>query len=92
VTIQQKVGIWFSATRPKTLPAALAPVLVGSAFAWRDGAFHAPAACACLAFAILVQIGTNFANDYYDFVKGADTQDRVGPTRAVAAGLIAPPS
>jgi 1,4-dihydroxy-2-naphthoate polyprenyltransferase len=90
VTLQQKVGVWLSATRPKTLPAALAPVLVGSAFAWRDGSFHAPAAWACLAFAILVQIGTNFANDYYDFVKGADTRDRVGPTRAVAAGLIAP--
>lgn len=90
VTLQQKIGVWLSATRPKTLPAALAPVLVGSAFAWREGSFHAPAAWACLAFAILVQIGTNFANDYYDFVKGADTRDRVGPTRAVAAGLIAP--
>jgi 1,4-dihydroxy-2-naphthoate polyprenyltransferase len=82
--------IWLSATRPRTLPAAVAPVLVGSAFAWHDGAFIAPAAIACLGFALLIQIGTNFANDYYDFVKGADTAERVGPRRAVAAGLVQP--
>src|SRR5471032_976074 len=76
--------------RPRTLPAAVAPVLVGSALAWHDGGFGAPAAALCLAFALLVQIGTNFANDYYDFVRGADTVHRVGPTRAVAAGLVAP--
>jgi len=82
--------IWIAAARPRTLPAAVAPVLAGSALAWHAGAFHAPAAAACLGFALLVQIGTNFANDYYDFVKGADTAERVGPRRAVAAGLIAP--
>lgn len=82
--------IWVSAARPRTLPAAVAPVLVGSALAWRDGAFDGGAAGLCLAFALLVQIGTNFANDYYDFVQGADTAARVGPRRAVAAGLIAP--
>ena len=82
--------IWFAATRPRTLPAAVAPVLVGSALAWRDGHFDGGAAALCLAFALLVQIGTNFANDYYDFVKGADTAARVGPRRAVAAGLVAP--
>ena len=69
--------IWLSAARPRTLPAALAPVLVGSALAWREGAFKAPAALACLSFALLVQIGANFANDYYDFIKGADTAERV---------------
>ncbi len=82
--------IWFAATRPRTLPAAVAPVLVGSALAWRDGKFDAAAASLCLGFALLIQIGTNFANDYYDFVNGADTAARVGPRRAVASGLIAP--
>ncbi len=82
--------IWLGAARPRTLPAAVAPVLVGSALAWHDGGFVASAAVLCLAFALLVQIGTNFANDYYDFMKGADTVHRVGPTRAVAAGLVAP--
>ena len=82
--------IWLAATRPRTLPAAVAPVLVGSALAWHDGKFDAAAAGLCLAFALLVQIGTNFANDYYDFVNGADTAARVGPRRAVASGLIAP--
>jgi 1,4-dihydroxy-2-naphthoate octaprenyltransferase len=82
--------IWIDATRPRTLPAAIAPVLVGSAFAWHDGAFVWPAALACLGFALLIQIGTNFANDYFDFVKGADTAERVGPRRAVASGLVTP--
>lgn len=84
------LGIWFSAARPRTLPAAVAPVLAASALAWRDGDFELWPALVCLAFALLIQIGTNFANDYYDFVKGADTAERVGPRRAVAAGLIAP--
>jgi 1,4-dihydroxy-2-naphthoate octaprenyltransferase len=82
--------IWIEAARPRTLPAAIAPVLVGAALAYGDGVFHAAAAGLCLAFALLVQVGTNFANDYYDFVRGADTGARVGPRRAVAAGLIAP--
>jgi len=82
--------IWAAALRPRTLPAAVAPVIVGSALAWRAGAFSAAASLLCLAFALLVQIGANFANDYYDFVHGADTQERVGPVRAVAAGLVSP--
>ncbi len=82
--------VWISAARPRTLPAAVAPVLAGSALAWRDGHFVPGAAALCLTFALLVQIGTNFANDYFDFVKGADTAARVGPRRAVAAGLVAP--
>lgn len=81
---------WAGAMRPRTLPAAVAPVLVGTALAWRDGRFDATAACLCLAFALLIQIGTNFSNDYHDFVKGADTAARVGPRRAVAAGLVSP--
>lgn len=82
--------IWAAAMRPRTLPAAVAPVIVGSALAWRAGAFSAAASLLCLAFALLVQIGANFANDYYDFVHGADTHERVGPARAVAAGLVPP--
>jgi 1,4-dihydroxy-2-naphthoate octaprenyltransferase len=82
--------IWVGAARPRTLPAAVAPVLVGTALAWRDQSADFAAAALCLGFALLVQIGTNFANDYYDFMKGADTAARVGPRRAVAAGLVAP--
>jgi 1,4-dihydroxy-2-naphthoate octaprenyltransferase len=82
--------VWIEAARPRTLPAAVAPVLVGAALAWHDRVFSAGAAGLCLGFALLVQIGTNFANDYYDFMRGADTASRVGPRRAVAAGLIAP--
>lgn len=82
--------IWLEAARPRTLPAAVAPVLVGSALAWRNGTADVAAAALCLGFALLIQIGTNFANDYYDFVNGADTVARVGPRRAVAAGLVSP--
>ena len=85
-----RLAVWFAATRPRTLPAAVAPVLAASALAWRDGDFNAAPAAFCLGFALLIQIGTNFANDYYDFIKGADTAERVGPRRACAAGLIAP--
>lgn len=82
--------IWIAAARPRTLPAAVAPVLVGCALAWRADAWQPAAALACLAFALLIQIGTNFANDYYDYIQGADTAERVGPKRAVAAGWVAP--
>ena len=82
--------LWLEAARPRTLSAAAAPVLVGSALAFHDGEFRPAAAALCLAFALLIQIGTNFANAYYDFVNGADTAARVGPRRAVAAGLVAP--
>jgi 1,4-dihydroxy-2-naphthoate octaprenyltransferase len=88
--IESRGRIWLGAARPRTLPAAFAPVVVGSALAWHMGSFDPAAAGLCLGFALLVQIGTNFANDYYDFVRGADTAERVGPRRAVAAGLIAP--
>jgi 1,4-dihydroxy-2-naphthoate octaprenyltransferase len=81
---------WLEAARPKTLPAAIIPVAVGTALAVAHGAAHYATAAICLAFSLLVQIGTNFANDYFDFVQGADTAERVGPRRAVAAGLIAP--
>lgn len=78
------------AARPKTLPAAVAPVLVASAVAAGEGHFAPLPAAVALVCALLIQIATNFANDYFDFVKGADTHERVGPVRVVAAGIIAP--
>lgn len=81
---------WLVAIRLKTLPAALVPVGLGCLLAWDIGAFEEVPALLCFAFALLVQIGTNFANDYFDGIKGTDTLDRLGPERAVAAGLIAP--
>jgi 1,4-dihydroxy-2-naphthoate octaprenyltransferase len=81
---------WAEAARPKTLPAAVIPVMVGTALAAAHRSADFGKATICLLFALLVQVGSNFANDYFDFVKGADTAGRVGPRRAVAAGLIAP--
>jgi 1,4-dihydroxy-2-naphthoate octaprenyltransferase len=78
------------AARPKTLPAAVAPVLVGTALAFHDNAFGLLPALAALLGALLLQIGSNFANDYFDFFKGADTADRLGPVRVTASGLITP--
>lgn len=82
------LAVWLSAFRPRTLPAAAVPVLVGAALAWRIGVFDAGPALAALVGALLIQIGTNLANDHYDHVKGADTPDRAGPTRASASGRI----
>lgn len=81
---------WLLATRPRTLPAAFAPVLVGSAAAYSVGAFVPAAALICMVFALLMQVTTNFANDYFDHVNGVDTETRIGPTRAVASGQIRP--
>jgi len=85
-----KLTIWLSAARPRTLGAAFAPVFVGAALAYADGVSNGLVVAACLTGAIAIQIGTNFANDYFDFLKGADTEDRVGPTRATAAGWVTP--
>lgn len=84
------VNRWIIASRPRTLPAAAVPVFVGTALAWQAGGFRLWPAVICLGFALLIQIGTNFANDYYDFRKGADGVARLGPTRAVSSGLIEP--
>lgn len=81
---------WVLAARPKTLSAASVPVLVGSACAFALGGFRLGPALAALVGALLLQIGANFANDVYDYEKGADTAERLGPTRAVQAGLISP--
>ena len=84
------VGSWVLAARPKTLSAASVPVLVGSACAFELNGFRLGPALAALGGALLLQIGANFANDVYDYEKGADTATRLGPTRAVQAGLISP--
>lgn len=81
---------WILATRPKTLPAAAAPVIVGSALAWLDGRFDVLSALAALVGALLLQIGSNVANDLYDFERGADAGERHGPMRVTQAGLLTP--
>ncbi len=81
---------WILAARPKTLTAAAAPVLVGSGMAYSHGAVRLLPGLAALVGALLIQIATNLANDYYDFVRGGDTAERVGPIRVTQAGLIAP--
>jgi 1,4-dihydroxy-2-naphthoate polyprenyltransferase len=85
-------GTWVLAARPKTLAASVTPVCVGTALAYGAGKGRALPALAALAGAVLIQIGTNLANDYFDFRKGADTGERLGPTRVAQAGLIAPES
>ena len=87
-----RLQAWVLAARPKTLTAAVAPVLVGTGLAAHDGALAILPAAAALLGAVLIQIGTNLANDYYDFVRGADTEDRVGPIRVTQAGLLSPAS
>ena len=100
--------IWLMAARPRTLPAAIAPVLVGTAAAYfvieeaqafigepatvsaGDPEINWLAFAAALVGSILIQIGTNLANDYSDAKRGADTADRLGPVRVTSAGLIAP--
>jgi 1,4-dihydroxy-2-naphthoate octaprenyltransferase len=83
-------AVWWAAARPKTLAAAVVPVAIGSALAWTDGRFHLLAALCALVAASLIQIGTNLANDLFDFLKGADTDARVGPVRVTAAGWVSP--
>jgi 1,4-dihydroxy-2-naphthoate octaprenyltransferase len=88
--VSAALGAWVLASRPKTLPAAAAPVVVGAAAAHAAGGFRTGPVLAALVGALLIQIGTNFANDWMDFERGADTADRVGPTRVVQAGLLSP--
>jgi 1,4-dihydroxy-2-naphthoate octaprenyltransferase len=82
-------GVWLMAARPRTLSAAVSPVLVGTAIAHRMGALRPLVALLALAASLLIQVGTNFANDYSDFKHGADA-NRVGPTRVTQSGLVAP--
>jgi 1,4-dihydroxy-2-naphthoate octaprenyltransferase len=82
--------IWLLAARPRTLPAAVAPVLVGTALAAGEGDFSVPIFIAALLGALFIQIGTNLSNDYSDARRGADTEDRLGPVRVTAGGLVPP--
>ncbi|MGH2841902.1 MAG: 1,4-dihydroxy-2-naphthoate polyprenyltransferase [Solirubrobacteraceae bacterium] len=83
--------IWLTAARVRTLPAAIAPVLVGTALAWElEEVFRAGAFVAALLGSILIQIGTNLSNDYSDARRGADAEDRLGPVRVTAGGLVPP--
>ena len=81
---------WILAARPKTLPAALSPVVVGAALAAAAGVFDLLPALAAALGALLLQILSNFANDYSDFFRGADPEDRLGPVRVTSSGLISP--
>ncbi len=84
------LSAWVLAIRPKTLPAALAPVLIGTAIAFGDGGMHLFSSLAAALGALMIQIATNLVNDYCDFKNGADTSERTGPVRVTQAGLIAP--
>ncbi len=82
--------VWLDAARPRTLPAALAPIAVGTALAFHEGAWHPGIALLALATALLLQVAANLANDVFDFERGADGEDRLGPARATQRGLVAP--
>ena len=82
--------IWWLAIRPRTLPAAASGVVMGTALAWYDGKFNLLPALAALLVALLLQIGSNVANDVFDFERGADTAERQGPLRVTQAGLLTP--
>ena len=90
VSIQNisKAESWFLASRPKTLLASVVPVIIGTSIAAYDKKFQPLAALIALICSLLIQIGTNFVNDLYDFLSGADTEERKGPVRVLASGLI----
>lgn len=87
---KSKLRVWILAARPKTLWASISPVIIGTAMAFADEKFHWLSGLAALLGAVLIQIGTNFANDYYDHTRGTDTIERTGPLRVSQAGLVSP--
>ncbi len=87
---QAAIRVWLTAVRPRTLPAALAPVAVGTCLAATEGTFRAGAFVAALVGSVFIQVGTNLSNDYSDARRGADTEDRLGPVRVTAGGLMPP--
>jgi 1,4-dihydroxy-2-naphthoate octaprenyltransferase len=84
------VNVWVEAARPRTLPASIAPVLVGTAAGAADGGIVWGRFALVVVVALAVQIAVNYANDYFDGVRGVDTVQRAGPRRAVASGLVSP--
>src|SRR4051812_49927705 len=85
------IKIWLLAARPRTLPAGVAPVLVGTALAWAErDSLRIGAFIAALLGAVFIQVGANLSNDYSDARRGADTEDRLGPVRVTAGGLVPP--
>ena len=87
---KSKFKIWLLASRPKTLWASISPVVIGTAMAYADGKFHWLSAVVALTAAVLIQIGTNIANDYFDYKRGVDAGERLGPLRVTQAGLVKP--
>jgi len=85
-----RLQIWLLASRPKTLWAGIVPVIIGGAMALETGVFHVLSFVAALAGSILIQVGTNFANDLFDYLKDVDDHERIGPLRVTQAGLVSP--
>ncbi len=85
-----RVNRWILAARPKTLVAGISPVIIAIGLAIKDGVFNWYLSLICLLIAMLLQIVSNFANDYFDYKKGSDTPERLGPQRAVAEGWVTP--
>jgi len=90
MNLAKNISIFYMAIRPKTLGVTISPVLIGTTMAFSANKGHFVAASACLISALLIQIGTNLSNDYFDYVKGSDTDERLGPTRVTQSGLISP--
>src|ERR1700688_3522506 len=82
--------VWWSAVRPATLAASVAPVLVGTAISVHEGGPRLGAGLLALVVGVAMQLGVNFANDYSDFVRGADNATRIGPVRAASSGVVNP--
>jgi 1,4-dihydroxy-2-naphthoate polyprenyltransferase len=90
VPAQTSTGVWWSAVRPATLAASVAPVLAGTAIAVHEGGPRLGAGLLALVVGVAMQVGVNFANDYSDYVRGADSPRRVGPVRAASSGVVSP--
>jgi len=86
--LKQQFHGWITAARPKTLPAAVTPILPAAALAWSENSFKLLPVFTALIICLLLQIAVNIANDYFDFIHGIDTPDRIGPPRAAASGLL----
>ncbi|MCP4671644.1 MAG: 1,4-dihydroxy-2-naphthoate polyprenyltransferase [Desulfobacula sp.] len=86
--LKQQIHGWITAARPKTLPAAVTPILPAAALAWSENSFKLLPVFTALIICLLLQIAVNIANDYFDFIHGIDTQERIGPPRAAASGLL----